>query len=72
MDSHIKNVHLMNGKNGLETLVEELNDGDGMKVEFKKRLPDGSLVDANATALSSLNTQASVASTAQGIIYIPI
>lgn len=49
----------------LEIMMKNLSEASGASVEFKKQLPNGTMVDTTEKQLSYLKTQSKIASTAQ-------
>ncbi len=58
----------LNVKSGLDVIVEEMNKNEYMDVVIKRKMPDGSFVDASAASMSVLSTQAKVATQAQALM----
>ena len=58
----------LNIKSGLDVIVEEMNKNEYMDVVIKRKMPDGSFVDASAASMSVLSTQAKVATQAQALM----
>ncbi len=58
----------LNVKSGLDIIVEEMNKNEFMDVVIKRKMPDGSFVDASPASMSVLSTQAKVATQAQALL----
>jgi len=58
----------LNVKSGLDVIVEEMNKNEFMDVIIKRKMPDGSFVDATPASMSVLSTQAKVATQAQALL----